>query len=220
MAYSVMLTGANGQMGKVAQKAISMMDGFNVASLILRPHDLKTEIEAQQPDIAIELAGHKAVFNHCQIFAENNIPVVIGSSGLNNEQINLLKNEHKIKGLLVPNFSMAVAQFSKSLSTIVATYNPDQIEIIEYHHTQKRDAPSGTARHLASILKLDEKNIMSVRDDEYHARHDVVLKFNNNETITLSVESQSRDAYISGIQTSCRYVASNPKFKIGLESIL
>ncbi len=220
MYHSVMIIGANGRMGQTAKKAINAMDGFNVTSLITRHDDLESHLTQNTPSLAIELSGHETVFDHCRILSEHSIPIVIGSSGLDNDQIDVLANQLKCKGVLVPNFSLAVAQFSSVLSSFVKAHNVSDIKIIEYHHTDKKDSPSGTAKHIARILKVDEDLILSVRDDKYHARHDVVFILEDNETITLSVESKDRDAYITGLQKACRYGVTNKTFKIGLESII
>jgi len=220
----VVIIGANGRMGMVADRAINALNNFDVIAKIGRERDkpLKDMLSQLVPDVVIELSGHDNVFKHASICADLNLRCVIGSSGLDLEQVNRLSdlfNKKELGGLLVPNFSMAVARFSKTLPFLFNQLNPDDAQICEYHHTSKKDAPSGTARHLASILGLDERSIQSIRDDRYHARHDVIFDV-SGDRIVYKVESETRDAYIPGIQASCNHVLGSQRFVIGLENII
>ena len=123
-------------------------------------------------------------------------------------------------GLIIPNFSMAVAQFSNSLqSFLMGLSDYESVKIIEYHHSGKKDAPSGTARHIASLIGLDDSNIESVRNDAYYARHDVIITLGNGEEITLCVNTPNISAYHEGIRNSARFVRGLNSLIVGLENI-
>jgi len=216
------IIGANGRMGQIADKAIASFDDFDVVTRIGRGDNVADILSNSKPDIAIELSGHDNVLSHSKICLDLGIKCVIGSSGLNKSEVDSLSqsfNQRNLGGLLVPNFSLAVAKFSKTLPILSKELKSCSIRIVEYHHKDKKDSPSGTARHLAEILGVDEIVIISIRDDKYHARHDVIFNVNGEE-ITLTVESKSRDAYIEGIQRACTHVRNSNKFTVGLENII
>lgn len=219
---TVAIIGAKGRMGKVADKAIASLHDFEIVARLGRGDNVANILSDNKPDVAIELSGHDNVLYHSKTCLDLGIKCVIGSSGLNKLEIDDLSKlfrQINLGGLLVPNFSLAVAKFSKTLSVLSKELNPHSIRIIEYHHTNKKDSPSGTARHLAEILGVDEGVITSIRDDKYDARHDVIFNVNGEE-ITYMIESTNRDTYIEGIQKACEYVRNSNKFIVGLENII
>jgi 4-hydroxy-tetrahydrodipicolinate reductase len=223
MITTVGIIGAYGRMGQQAIKALSSCKEFQIVAQIGRHDNLVARLEDTKPDVVFEFSGHETVYQHTKYLMDNDIRFVIGSSGLSQEQIQTLTTQFRSGnkgGLIVPNFSMAVAQFCRSLQTIlIAMGDYEAVKIIEYHHSGKKDAPSGTARHIASLIGLEDSNIESVRNDTYYARHDVIITLSNGEEITLSVNTPNISAYHEGIRKSAHFVKGLNSLIVGLENI-
>ena len=108
--------------------------------------DLKSAILIHKPDVMVDFTQPKNVFENAKICLENGVRPVIGTTGLSDEQINELKdlaNEKGLGCLIAPNFSTGAILMMKFAQQTAKYF--DNAEIIELHHNQKKDAPSGTA---------------------------------------------------------------------------
>jgi len=150
---------------------------------LCREHDIVARISQEagqdewnklsQADIAIEFtAPHAAVDNIRRCF-EANVPIVVGTTGWYDEYEELkdeaTQNAHSL--LTATNFSLGVNLFfelNKRLAELMAPYNQYDVQMEEIHHTQKLDAPSGTAITLATqaIERLPWKKTWKLVDDE------------------------------------------------------
>jgi len=166
---------------------------------------------------------------------------VIGASGLTEEQIACLIKQSetmKLGGLIVPNFSLGVLlmiHFAKQ-----AAHFLDSVEIIEMHHAQKFDAPSGTALKTAKEIalnrktdKLDKKQtamqargqwendipIHSLRLPGILAKQSVIFGA-HGETLTITHESIDRQCFMPGLLLACEKVMSLNGLKYGLEQVI
>lgn len=152
-----------GKMGKAIEE-IAVSKGHEI---VLKIHSKNiqelTEINLQNADVAIEFTGPKSAFNNIQLCLKANIPVVCGSTGwlTNFEQIEAECNQHNGSLLYASNFSIGVNLFfelNNYLSELMSKYEEYDVQLEEIHHTQKKDAPSGTAITLAEQIM---KNIPS-----------------------------------------------------------
>ena len=115
--------------------------------------DLKSAILMHKPDVMVDFTQPKYVFENAKICLENGVRPVIGTTGLSDEQIEILNALSQSKGLgclIAPNFStgaILMMMFAKQAAKYF-----DNAEIIELHHNQKKDAPSGTAIKTALMM--------------------------------------------------------------------
>ena len=113
---------------------------------VLIETNLENALKTKKPDVVIDFTQPQGIYEHVCMYLENGIKSVIGTTGLKEEQIAQLKNiaeKNNTSCLIAPNFStgaVLLMMFSKQ----AAKYFKNA-EIIELHHNQKKDAPSGTA---------------------------------------------------------------------------
>jgi 4-hydroxy-tetrahydrodipicolinate reductase len=166
-----------GKMGKAIEE-IALQKGHEV---VLRIHIDNTEEfttdNVQKADVAIEFTGPDSAFNNISKCIEAGVPVVSGSTGWLDkwEDIKTLCKKHNGSLIYASNYSIGVNLFfelNKYLSKLMATYDEYEVKMEEIHHTQKKDAPSGTAITLAEQVlenitsKKHWVNHISDNDDE------------------------------------------------------
>ncbi len=120
---------------------------------ILIQNDLDLVIETTRPDVMVDFTNPQAVFNNAKTALNNRVTCIIGTTGLNDIEIRQLEKmaiENEVGIAIIPNFAIGAVLMMK-FATEAAEYFPD-VEIIEMHHDQKMDAPSGTAIKTAEMI--------------------------------------------------------------------
>lgn len=142
-----------GKMGKAIEEILVERGHTIVAKLNRKPEaeDLKNT------EVAIEFSHPEAAFENLKVLLENKIPTISGTTGWLNqlEEIKKINAENQCAFLYGSNFSLGVNLFfelNKHLAKLMAKYPAYKVEIEEIHHTQKLDAPSGTAISLAEQI--------------------------------------------------------------------
>lgn len=216
----VAIIGANGKMGKVAQEAIALMKNYSVVAKITREDNLESILTSLKPDIAIDLTSHESVQKNSWTIVKSGVKPIIGSSGLSTKEIDDLSkycHEKKLGGLIIPNFSLAFAFINKVSKDFAKYY--DDFSIVEFHHAQKKDKPSGTARYTAEIVGINESQIASVRSNGFLAKQQIYIN-SDSERIVIDHESFNRNSFLKGIQLSATKVTSLNNLVVGLENIV
>lgn len=236
----IIISGCNGKMGRVIQSIASQREDCTVVGGI----DLNTEIQNDFPvfanpeninveaDVIIDFSHPSLLFPLLQYGQKKGVPLVLCTTGYSNEQVEALKNASKnIPIFYSRNMSLGInllIELSKKAAKILG--DDFDIEIIEKHHNQKIDAPSGTALMLADAIsaikdknvhyvydrhsqrKKREKNeigIHSIRGGTIVGEHDVIFA-GLHETITLSHSAQSKEVFASGAVNAALYMANQP----------
>ena len=208
--------------------------------------DLKSAIVAHKPDVMVDFTQPKNVFENAKICLENGVRPVIGTTGLSDSQIEELKEISTAKGLgclIAPNFStgaVLMMMFAKQAAKYF-----DNAEIIELHHNQKKDAPSGTAIKTALMMSETGKmtfaqgnceetetidgsrggtsysdiHIHSVRMPGYIASQEVLFGA-SGQLFKIRHDSMDRKCYMDGVKLAIKYVAEHNEFIYGLENIM
>jgi 4-hydroxy-tetrahydrodipicolinate reductase len=168
-------------------------------------------------------AGFSSALDFC---IKNSIPLVSGTTGLDKEQIKSLHEaSKKIPILYSTNMSTGINTLLLSLDSMkdILCDERRDIEIIEYHHNQKKDSPSGTALSIAEKIseiskrKIDltgknsfprgsEIRIHSLRIGSVPGYHKIIIS-GNGETIELSHSADSRDTFVTGAIRAARFIA-------------
>ncbi|HZJ84327.1 MAG TPA: 4-hydroxy-tetrahydrodipicolinate reductase [Syntrophomonadaceae bacterium] len=169
----VIITGVLGKMGvETAQAIIKAKDMELVGAVdvrgknepistiapggkhdILIQNDLDFVLEDTKPDIMIDFTNPQAVFNNAKTALNHCVTCIIGTTGLNEIEIRQLEKmalEKEVGIAIIPNFAIGAVLMMK-FAKEAAEYFPD-VEIIEMHHDQKMDAPSGTAIKTAEMI--------------------------------------------------------------------
>jgi|SRR5574344_1945580 4-hydroxy-tetrahydrodipicolinate reductase len=243
----VAVCGSNGKMGQEVVNAVSNDKDLDLVAKIDIYNgeyaSIEDAIKSVKIDVLIDFTQPKSIFENAKTCLKNGIRPVIGTTGLSEEQISELKTlskEKNISCLIAPNFSIG-AVLMMMYSAQAAKYF-DNAEIIELHHNQKKDAPSGTSVKTALMMgdKLFDKDnceetellkgsrggitannihIHSVRLPGYIASQEVIFG-SSGQIFKLRHDSMDRKCYMSGILLATKHVMKNNDFIYGLENIL
>jgi len=146
--------------------------------------------------------------------------VVIGTTGITPEQVEGLRGaagESDANCLIAPNFAIGAVLMMEA-AKLAAPHMPD-CEIVELHHDQKLDAPSGTAKATAALLPAGTP-IHSVRLPGLVAHQEVVFG-GMGETLTIRHDTMSREAFVPGVLLALERVrALPPGLTVGLDALL
>ncbi len=258
MSIKVSVTGAYGKMGsEVIQEAIRNKDlqlvcavdksniGADVYQEVHIEGDLELALKDHRPDVVVDFTHPEAVFENVSLYLNLGIKSVIGTTGLSFEQIENLRQMSEAKGtgcIIAPNFSTG-AVLMMIYSKMAAKYF-DNAEILEFHHNQKKDAPSGTAVKTAQLMRevkedfahLNSEEIQtldgargavsdgnihihSIRMPGFMASQEVVFG-SPGQTLKIRHDSIDRKCYMQGVVLAIKHVFENNQFVYGLENIL
>ena len=259
----VIVAGFNGSMGNKATHMVIDHDDFELVGVFdptateknlseiaeFAAYDIPVyqdyeQINTDQADVWIDFTVPQAVYTNTKFALEHGVRPVIGTTGLTDDQVVELQQiakERKIGGLIAPNFGLSAVllmQFAQQ----AAKYFPN-VEIIEMHHDNKLDAPSGTAvataKKIAEVREAhhqgnpDEKEtlagargadyegmkIHSVRLPGYVA-HEQVLFGAPGEALTIRQDSFDRSSFMSGVAVAVAKVGTAQELLVGLENLL
>lgn len=221
----ILINGANGKMGKTTVAAIAHEKDLELVGTVTRGDDLTKKIIDTRADVVIDFTTPESVFENTQTIIAANARPVIGTTGLTPEQITTLKKscaEKKLGGVIAPNFSIT-ANLMMHFAEIAAHYF-SYTEIIEYHHPQKKDKPSGTAKKTVQMMgdanaELKNTTIHSVRMPGYFSKQSVLFG-SAGETLTIQHESIDRFSMMSGVFLCCRKVMVMQEMIYGIDAML
>ncbi len=245
----VAICGANGKMGKEVVNAVNndaktelvaQIDIFNGEFETIEQAHKNTEI-----DILVDFTQPKSIYENALYCLNNGINIVIGTTGLKDEQIEELKKlseKNKVACFIAPNFSTGAVLMMKFAQ--MASKYFDNAEIIELHHNQKKDAPSGTAVKTAQLMAEANKSfvtgncaetetikgargansynnihIHSVRMPGYMASQEVLFG-SDGQTLSIRHDSTNRTCYMPGVMMAIKYAFEHKNFTYGLDNIL
>lgn len=245
----VAVCGSNGKMGQEVVKAVTNSEDMSlVAQIDIYNGQFSTIKDAKNSvdiDVLIDFTQPASIYENALYCLNNDIKIVIGTTGLSDSQINELKilsNQTGTACLIAPNFSTGAVLLMKFAK--MASKYFDNAEIIELHHNQKKDAPSGTAIKTAQLMaeanedftkgncaeketiegsrggvSYNNIHIHSVRMPGYIASQEVLFGA-NGQVMTLRHDSMNRECYMNGVLLATRYVSENSNFVYGLENIM
>jgi 4-hydroxy-tetrahydrodipicolinate reductase len=239
----VLVSGATGKMGQETVKALMAAGEFLVVAQTSRQDNLTAAIQQSQADVVVDFTVPAVAFDNALAIIEAGARPVIGTTGISTEQVEQLKArcaEKKLGGIIAPNFAIG-AILAMKYAQDCARYFPN-VEIIELHHNQKMDAPSGTALRAAELIaavktkaavNLQEKEtIPGVRGGRHHEipihsvrlpgllAHQAVMFGDTGEVLTIRHDATNRTAYMPGVCLACRKVMALDHLVYGLEHIL
>ena len=188
----------NGSSGKMGQSLTNLINQSQELNLVTKDISLSdVVIDFSHPDSTIE------IIKDC---SRNKIPLIVGTTNLNEETLIEIKMASKyIPILLAANMSIGILQLKESLVAFIKS-NKQKIEcsIEEIHHSNKLDAPSGTAIEIKDLIKntdnksnINQININSKRVDDVFGIHKVTF-FSEESSTDFKHEALSRDVYANG----------------------
>jgi len=242
----VIVNGAKGNMGKASVQAIENDGELECVSQCDVGSNLVDEIESKSPDVILDFTHPNVVFSNTKTIIESGKRAVVGTTGLTEVQLKELDELSRANntGVLVcPNFAIGAVlmmQFAAQASKYL-----HEVEIIEYHHPYKADAPSGTAiktvdmicdvspnvnEHFGDFKQTEliegskggyYKNvpIHSVRLDSYIASQEVLMG-SPGQRLTIRHDSMDRMSFMPGVCLAIKKSVDVTGLVYGLEKIL
>lgn len=260
----VVVAGASGKMGSEALRMIKKHQDLSLVGCVDLHHkgkkvreveglpefdaeffdDINQCFEAVDADVLIDLTSPKVGFKHTKAALLHGVRPVVGTTGFTADELEELKQlsqDKAIGAVIAPNFAMGAVlmmQFAKT----AAKYFPD-VEIIEKHHDQKLDAPSGTAVKTAELIQETRKQKTQGHPDEHETidgargadfdgmrihsvrlpglvAHQEVIFGGPGENFTLKHDSFHRESFMSGIKFAIDHVVKLDQLVYGLEHLM
>jgi 4-hydroxy-tetrahydrodipicolinate reductase len=246
MKIKVAILGAKGRMGTESVKAISAADDLElVASLDLG--DSLDLLKSSGAEVVLDFTTPDSVMKNLEYAITNGINVVVGTTGFDSKRIEevktLLAKNPKVGAIIAPNFGLG-AVLMMQFAAKAATYF-ESVEIIELHHPEKADAPSGTATRTAELIsdarskakksampdktssglagargaKVGDVPIHSIRLRGLVAHQEVLLG-DQGETLSIRHDSIDRSGFMPGVLLAIRSVKTRSGLTFGLENLM
>lgn len=210
-----------GKMGKIID-GIATSRGHEV---VARLNETPAAENLNNPDVVIEFSQPEVAFNNIKTCLENKIPVVCGTTGWLHQkpEIENIAKKNGTAFLYGSNFSLGVNLFfalNEKLADLMKNFSEYNIQLEEIHHTQKKDAPSGTAISIAEGIiknnpnfnawKLHETEnnqlgIFAIREDEVPGTHSVYYRSEVDE-IEIKHTAFNRNGFALGAVIAAEWV--------------
>ena len=221
-----MVSGAAGRMGQSVVAAVEAAEGLELVArvdpVLAGPGtypDIAAAIDATRPDVCVDFTVPAVGFANAAACLHAGVHVVMGTTGTSDaqvEELRALAEAGEANCLIAPNFAIGAVLMMRFAAE--ASRHMPKAEIIELHHDQKLDAPSGTAYRTASLMQ-GEVPIHSVRLPGLVAHQEVILG-GLGETLTIRHDSLSRESFMPGVVLAVREIATRPGLTLGLEPLL
>jgi 4-hydroxy-tetrahydrodipicolinate reductase len=245
-------------MGTTVCEAVAAADGLELVAAV-DPHapggdrcgitvdsDLKAFADADC-DVVVDFTVAEAARRSLPWLAMHGIHAVVGTTGLDDADLDALREAFGSHGpahcLVAPNFAISAVLMMRFAELAAPLF--DTVEIIEYHHDRKIDAPSGTAVRTAERIAAARGDapwhpdptehevypgarggagpsgirVHGVRMHGMVAHQDVIFGA-QGQTLTLRQDSYDRDSFMPGVVLACRKIADHPGVTVGLDSYL
>ena len=238
--------GAAGRMGSTACAAVEAADDLELVAR-LGSGDPLTALTDAGAEVAVDLTRPDAVMANLQFCVEHGIHAVVGTSGFDDERLATLRgwlaDAPGVGVLVAPNFAVGAVLMTRFAEQAARFF--ESVEIVELHHPDKADAPSGTARRTAEVVAAARRDaglgpmpdatatalagargaqvegvpVHSVRARGLVAHQEVILG-TTGETLTLRHDSYDRQSFMPGVLLGIREVGSRPGLTVGLDALL
>lgn len=238
----VAVLGAKGRMGTASVEALKAAGLEVVAEVDVDDSiDLLADAGAE---VALDFTQPGVALDNVKWCIEHGVHVVVGTSGFDDAKIaEVSALDPKTGVLIVPNFSIGAVLMMKFAATAAPFF--ESVEVIEMHHPDKVDAPSGTATRTAELIasarsdagsaplpdatttdpdgargaKVAGVPVHSLRARGFVASQDVVFG-GVGETLSIRHDSSNRDSFMPGVVAAVKAVSDRPGVTVGLESVL
>jgi 4-hydroxy-tetrahydrodipicolinate reductase len=243
---NVAVFGAAGRMGQQVCDAADKADDMQIVARIDVDDDPKAAITAGAT-VAVDFTNPDAALPNLEFCIKNGIHAVVGTSGFTPDRtakVQAWLAESPSTGVLIaPNFSVGAVLMMKFAAQAAPLF--ESVEIIELHHPDKADAPSGTAQRTAELIADARQKAASApfpdattHDADHHRggtvqgvpvhsvrlrgliAHQEVLLGAKGETLTIRHDSLDRISFMPGVLLGVRKVAEHPGLTVGLEHYL
>jgi 4-hydroxy-tetrahydrodipicolinate reductase len=238
--------GARGRMGSEVVKAVTESKDCELVASLDQGDSLEALVTAGA-QVVVDFTTPDVVMGNLEFLIKNNIHAVVGTTGFSDDRLNQLKTwlaaNPQAGVLIAPNFAIGAVLMMEFAEKAAKFF--ESAEIIELHHPNKVDAPSGTAARTASLISdarkkanlpampdatttsLDGARGANVGDVPVHSvrlrgliAHQEVLFGGLGETLTIRHDSLDRAGFMPGVLLGVRQVSSHPGLTVGLEKFM
>jgi 4-hydroxy-tetrahydrodipicolinate reductase len=219
-----LLIGAAGRMGKT----ISDLANGDSEIDVVGQCDLGDPIEPAMKncDVAIDFSNADAITEVSAAVLQHRKPLLIGTTGHSQEQRRLIEETaQSLPVVFASNFSIGVNVLFWLTRKAAEQLGGDfDAEIIETHHQMKKDAPSGTAKTLAEVLKATKKtqteiSIQSIREGDVVGEHTVIFR-GPSERLELTHRAASREIFARGALRAAKWIINQPPGLYSMQDVL
>ncbi len=241
--------GVLGALGKVGAEVCRAVDAAPDAELVARVDagDSLEDLVAAGAQAVVDFTHPDVVMDNLQFCISHGIHAVVGTTGFDDDRLatvrGWLAEAPEVGVLIAPNFSVGAVLMMRFAAAAAPFF--ESVEIVELHHPDKADAPSGTARRTAELVaaaraeadagpvpdatstSLDGArgaDVSGVRVHSVRARglvaHQEVVLGGLGETLTIRHDSMDRASFTPGVMTALRAISDHPGLTVGLEHVL
>jgi 4-hydroxy-tetrahydrodipicolinate reductase len=220
----VLLIGAAGRMGQT----VDDLAGIDPDIGVVAKCDLGDAIDPAMEtcDVAIDFSHHDAIDEICRSASGYRKPLVIGTTGHSPGQRSTIeKTAQCLPIVFASNFSVGVNVLFWLTRKAAELLGQDfAAEIVETHHTMKKDAPSGTAKTIADILKASQKMkadipIQSIREGDVVGEHTVIFS-GPDERLELTHRAANRGIFARGALRAAKWIIGKPPRLYSMQDVL
>ena len=238
--------GARGRVGSEICRAVEAADDTELVAQVDVGDD-PDEVVRAGAEVVVDFTHPDVVMDHLELLVDHGIHAVVGTTGFDEGRLETLRGwlgDAPSTGILIaPNFSIGAILMMRFAAEAAAFY--ESVEIVELHHPDKADAPSGTARRTAELVAGARReaglgpspdatstslegargaDVEGVRVHAVRARgllaHQEVILGGPGEILTIRHDSLDRASFAPGVLTGIRRVGEHPGLTVGLEHLL
>jgi len=246
MTIKVAVLGAKGRMGAETVKAINSTTDLSLVAQIDIGDSLE-ELKTSGAQVVVDFTHPDSVMKNLDFAINNGIHVVVGTTGFDEKKLAEVKTwltkNSSVGAVIAPNFGLG-AVLMMQFAAKAARYF-ESVEIVELHHPEKADAPSGTASRTAELITESRKSAArpampdkttsalpgargaKVGDVPIHSvrlrglvAHQEVLLGDQGETLSIRHDSIDRSGFMPGVLLAIREVVKHPGLTFGLEHLM
>lgn len=248
--------GATGKMGRLLVQSLHFHPHLKLELAIVRDNSqfigqpvypnngqgpvvcFSDQLDLSRVDVVIDFSSPKASLNLVEAAKKTKTPLLIGTTGLSAEQKNsITEASHTLPILLSSNTSLGVNTLSYILPILCKMLPDFDLELLEIHHRQKKDAPSGTAQLLIEAIKTARPEIQPLTDRglERKTKNDMMVAslrggtipgthtvyfLGEEEFITITHEATSRQIFVDGALKAALWLVSKPNGLYSMQDVL
>ncbi|CAM3627248.1 4-hydroxy-tetrahydrodipicolinate reductase [Smaragdicoccus niigatensis] len=246
MNIRVGVLGARGKVGQAMCEAVEAAADLELVAKVDQGDSLQTFVDAQT-QVVIDFTHPDVVMPNLEFLVKNGIHAVVGTTGFDDARLGQVREwlagSPSTGVLIAPNFAIGAVLSMKFAEQAAKWF--ESVEVIELHHPNKADAPSGTAYRTAQLIakaraeagvakspdatsqELEGARGADVDDVRVHSvrlrglvAHQEVLFGTLGETLTIRHDSIDRSSFGPGVLLGCREIAKHPGLTVGLETFL
>ena len=243
----VAVLGAKGRVGSEVVKAVEAAEDLDLAAGLDVEDDVAASLAESGAEVAVDFTHPDAVLDNVRACVSAGVHAVVGTTGWDAERLATLRGwldrAPGVGVLIAPNFGIAAVLMMRFAAQAARFF--ESVEIVELHHANKADAPSGTARRTAEVVAAARREAgvaqapdatssslpgargADVEGVPVHAvrlaglvAHQEVLLAGAGESLTIRHDTFDRSSFTPGVLLGVREIGSRPGLTVGLEALL